>query len=180
MNPEIIFITGNSGKFAEIQGIVPEIVQLTIDLPEVQSLDPQEIIIAKMNAAEEYHEGSYIVEDTSLVFTELKRLPGPFIKWFEKELGIPGLAELALKLESQKATAVVWIGYTSAPGDHLFFEGRTEGSIVRPRGSNDFGWGPIFLPDGANKTFGEMTPEEKSLYNPRIKAANKLLEFLRS
>jgi XTP/dITP diphosphohydrolase len=53
--------------------------------------------------------------------------------------------------------ALVW------PDDHVeYFEGRVDGRLVfPPKGSNGFGYDPIFLPDGHARGFGEMTAEEK-------------------
>jgi XTP/dITP diphosphohydrolase len=49
------------------------------------------------------------------------------------------------------------------PDDHLeLFEGRVDGRLIfPPRGENGFGYDPIFLPDGYDRGFGEMTAQEK-------------------
>ena len=60
-----------------------------------------------------------------------------------------------------------------------FFEGICEGSIGKiPSGIEGFGYDPIFIPDGATKTFAQMTLKEKELYSHRKKAADKLVAFL--
>ena len=59
------------------------------------------------------------------------------------------------------------------------FEGICPGKIIdHKRGNEGFGYDPIFIPDGANKTFAEMNPEEKNKYSHRTKAAAKLVAFL--
>ena len=64
-------------------------------------------------------------------------------------------------------------------GKEYFFEGICEGSIGKlPSGLEGFGYDPIFIPDGAQKTFAEMTLKEKELYSHRKKAADKLVAFL--
>ena len=60
-----------------------------------------------------------------------------------------------------------------------FFEGKVKGYIVEPRGSRNFGWDSIFQPAGQQKTFGEMSPEEKQRLSPRGKAAVKFKQFLK-
>lgn len=50
------------------------------------------------------------------------------------------------------------------------FIGRTNGNIVHPRGSQNFGWDPIFLPEGSSKTYAEMSNEEKNSISHRFKA----------
>lgn len=95
---QIHFITGNQHKLAEVQAILPEVVQLDIDLPEIQSNDPQEIIEVKLIEALKHHNGPCIVEDTGLYLDAMNGLPGPFIKFFIKSLGSLGLAEMIMKL----------------------------------------------------------------------------------
>ena len=62
-----------------------------------------------------------------------------------------------------------------------FFEGRCEGSILRsPAGADGFGYDPVFVPEGASKSFAEMSPEEKNKYSHRRKAADCLVAFLKT
>jgi XTP/dITP diphosphohydrolase len=64
-------------------------------------------------------------------------------------------------------------------GEMHQFEGRCNGKIIDAVcGENGFGYDPIFVPDGAQKTFAEMQLEEKNLYSHRKKAVAKLLNFL--
>ncbi|RFB05211.1 RdgB/HAM1 family non-canonical purine NTP pyrophosphatase [Parvularcula marina] len=56
-------------------------------------------------------------------------------------------------------------------GEELVAEGRVEGRLTfPPRGVAGFGYDPIFIPDGEERTFGEMTPAEKAGYSHRAKA----------
>lgn len=174
----IYFITGNKGKFEEVRAILPEVEQLDIDLPEIQGIDPHEIIKAKLQAAFAHHEGEFMVEDVSLSFDCLNGLPGPLIKWFLKTIGNEGLVHLAAKLGDDRATARTMIGYAKSKDDLHFFEGVVEGRIVTARGESGFGWDSIFLPDGHEKTFAEMATEEKNAISMRRIAVNKLKEFL--
>lgn len=174
----LYFITGNQNKVAEMKAIVPEIEQMQIDLPEIQDIDPHKIIAAKLQEALKHHSGPFIVEDTSLTMETLNGLPGPFIKWFMDAIGIDGLWDIVSKRDSQKATARAIIGYAADPKSIQFFEGTIPGQIVSPRGEARFGWDPIFQPDGFEKTFAEMTPEEKNAVSHRKQAATKLKEFL--
>jgi XTP/dITP diphosphohydrolase len=62
----------------------------------------------------------------------------------------------------------------------FFFEGTVKGQITEePRGSNGFGYDPVFVPDGFNTTFAEMTMEEKNSISHRKAAVTKMVEFLR-
>jgi len=66
-------------------------------------------------------------------------------------------------------------------GKETQFEGICEGKILtEEKGTEGFGYDPIFVPDGAIKSFAEMSVQEKNKYNHRIKAAEKLVAFLQS
>ena len=174
----IIFLTGNKGKLEEAKAIIPEIEGQEIDLPEIQEIDAKKIIENKLNEASKHLDGGLIVEDTSLYFEGLNGLPGPLIKWFMKTIGNDGLVKITNSF-GNKAEAKTWIGYLSE-GKVEFFEGVVEGKIVEPRGKNGFGWDAIFQPEGYEKTFAEMTMEEKNKLSMRKMAFEKLKEYLKS
>lgn len=183
------FVTSNAGKVAALHRLIPTIKQVDCDLVELQELDPHVIIAVKLAEAvrkmpELVDENSIcIVEDTSLYFDGLKHsvsgsqgLPGPFIKWFLTTLGTEGLYELAYKQGNMHAQASTIIGCLRSKGQIFFVEGLVKGTIVKPRGTLGFGWASIFQPDGSDKTFGEMTLEEREGFSMRTIAAQKLLQ----
>lgn len=174
----LYFITGNKGKLAEVQAVLPDVEALDIDLPEIQSLDAHEIIKAKLLEAQKHQTGEFIVEDNSLYLEGIKGLPGPLIKWFLKTVGNDGLYKMAESFGNFNAEAKVVIGYSNSAGEISFFEGNTKGTIVPARGSEGFGWDPIFQPEGYSKTFAELTPEEKNSFSMRRIAVEKLKEKL--
>jgi len=88
------------------------------------------------------------------------------------------LYNLTKKLENNKAEAKTIIGYAKNPKKIYFFEGSVKGNIVSPKGT-DFGWGPIFKPEGYSKTYGEMTKLEKSEISMRSIALKKFKLFLK-
>tara|TARA_Y100000034_G_C6854321_1_gene387977 strand:+ start:845 stop:1411 length:567 start_codon:yes stop_codon:yes gene_type:complete len=180
----LYFITGNKKKFEEAKFTFPEIEQLDIDLPEIQNIDAKEIIKEKLNEAlknPELKDAEFIVEDTSLYLDCLNGLPGPLIKWFMETIGNQGIYELTEKYGNNKAEAKTIIGYAKNENGNpeiYFFEGSINGEIVAPKGEVIFGWNPIFKLDGYDKTFGELSHEERSKISMRKVALNKLKEFL--
>ncbi|MFZ2310748.1 MAG: non-canonical purine NTP pyrophosphatase [Patescibacteria group bacterium] len=174
----IKFITGNVNKFAEVKAVLADLEQLDIDLPEIQSLDPQEIVEFKLKTALEHVPGNIIIEDTSLFIEGLHGLPGPLIKWFMKAMGREGLARTVLASGNDRAEAKTIIGYADSDGKTFYFEGVITGRIVMPTGETTFGWDPIFMPDGSEVTFAEMGTEEKNKISMRRQAAQKLADFL--
>ncbi|MBU0456760.1 MAG: non-canonical purine NTP pyrophosphatase [Nanoarchaeota archaeon] len=177
----LYFITGNSGKFEEAKKYFPELEQLPLDLPEIQNLDPQKVISEKLKEATKIHDGEFFIEDTSLHFGCLNGFPGPLIKWFYESLGQEGFLDLVEKYGDNKVTIKSTIGYIKRNGGKTittFFEGSISGTFVKQRTSNDFQFGNIFLPDNMDKTFGEMTREEKNAVSMRGKAFQKLRDHL--
>ena len=66
-------------------------------------------------------------------------------------------------------------------GEEHLFEGITKGKIIHEkRGRHGFGYDPVFIPEGSEKTFGEMELTEKNIYSHRRKATDKLIEFLKA
>ena len=177
----LYFVTGNKGKFAEVKSLLPHVEQLDLDLPEIQSLDPQVVIRSKLLAALQHGPGEYIVEDTSVYMAALNwTLPGPLIKWFLEGLGNEGLGHLAAKMGQGDARVATIFGYAKNETELYFFDGELAGAIVAPRGNNGFGWNPIFQPTGSSLTFGEMTQQEKDSISMRMTALKKLKDFLES
>ena|SRR3990167_2492383 len=175
---KIYFITGNKQKFAEACLVLPELEQLEIDLPEIQSLDSEVIIRAKLEEAFKHHAGPFVVEDNSLHLECLSGLPGPLIKWFLQTIGSDGLADLAAKYNNSKAKARVMIGYAQDRGNVHFFAGEVDGDIVPRETSEGFGWDVIFRPRGHEHTFSTMTDAEKNQISMRGQAFSHLKQFL--
>lgn len=170
------FVTSNKGKLAEVKALLPTVEGVSIDLPEIQSLDPRAVITAKLTAACSKGFDRVLVEDTSLEVAGLGGLPGTLIKWFIEALGVPGVARTVLALGDARATARTLFGY-SCPEGVFFGEAALPGTIVSPRGTG-FGWDPIFQPTGSEHTFGEMPPAEKQRWSMRRMALEHLLQQL--
>jgi len=181
---QLTFITGNSGKLAEMQAFLPFVKGKKIDLPEIQSVDTKEIVRAKLSSAVQLCDGPIIVDDTAFYMecfagkNGFQELPGPLAKWFLKTIGNTGLAEIAYKLEKTKARAQTIIGYAPNKKDFYFFEGVTFGNVVAPQGTSGFGWDHIFVPRGFAQTFAKMGIEQKNKISPRAQSAQKLKQFL--
>jgi non-canonical purine NTP pyrophosphatase (RdgB/HAM1 family) len=173
----LYFITGNKNKFEEARAIIPCVQPLEIDLPEIQELDPQKIIEAKLKEARKHYDLNLFCEDTSLYINCLNGLPGPLIKWFMHSLGNQGIYDLVKSNPNLSATAKTVIGY-SGEGEIRFFSGEVRGRIVAPRGNTTFGWDPLFQPNGYAQTFAEMSRAEKNGISMRRMALEQLRDYL--
>lgn len=174
---QITLVTGNPNKLRELQAITDEpdrFVSKNIDLPELQSMDPREIITDKVQRAYDIVQSPVIVEDVSVGLNDFGDLPGPFYKFFRERLGDEVLLKLA-SLASNKVTVRCDAAYYDGQTTH-FGEGIVRGTIVPPRGEEGFGFDPFIVPDGRSQTMAEMSPEEKNQISHRGKALRNLLE----
>lgn len=179
MFESLTFITGNMNKVHMTQKYLPiKVTHQKLDLTEIQSLDPKEVIVHKLREAFKEIQKPVLVEDTSLVFHGLGKLPGPFVRWFLEEIGTEDMCRL-VDNKDRSATATVTYGVYDGK-TLLTFTGVEPGSIAQhPAGTNGFGWDPIFIPQGQTKTHGEMTHDELANFSCRIKAIAKIKEYLK-
>ncbi|KAK3887485.1 hypothetical protein Pcinc_008398 [Petrolisthes cinctipes] len=179
----LIFVTGNAKKLEEVQAILGNsfpfrLVNEKIDLPEYQG-EADQVSRLKCQAAAELVKGPVIVEDTCLCFNALGGLPGPYIKWFLDKLKPAGLHKLLAGFEDKSAEAVCTFAFSSGDSKEevMLFHGRTPGTIVEPRGDNNFGWDPCFMPKGFDKTYAELDGATKNSISHRYKALDALREY---
>ncbi|QPG75562.1 nucleoside triphosphate pyrophosphohydrolase ham1 [Brettanomyces nanus] len=185
----ITFVTGNANKLKEVVAILAgsdgetkvgkfSISNKKLDLDELQgTID--EVITRKCEQAARIVGGPVMCEDTCLCFKAMHELPGPYIKWFVKYVGLEGINKMLDGFDDRSAQAVTTFGYCEGPGHKVrLFQGRTDGRIVSERGPTDFGWDAIFEPDGFQTTYAEMTGPEKNKISHRYKALSKLRDFL--
>ena len=130
---KLTFITGNAAKaqyLADYFSLPVEHVKL--DLKEIQSLDTTEVAIDKAKRAYDIVQGPVLVEDVSLVFVALKKLPGPLIKWFYETLGNEGLCDLIDKLGDREAVSQVVFALCDEDGVHTFEDTQAGTIAVKP------------------------------------------------
>lgn len=137
-----------------------------------------EICTIKCKEAAKQVQGPVIVEDTALAFNGLKGLPGPYIKWFLEKLEPEGLFKLLEGFEDKSAQAICTFAFARDENSEvILFQGITKGTIVSPRGPPNFGWDPVFQPDGYDKTYAELPKETKNQISHRFRAVDKLRDY---
>jgi non-canonical purine NTP pyrophosphatase (RdgB/HAM1 family) len=177
----LIFVTGNANKAADVARWLPiKVEHKKVDLPELQSLDVREISGEKALAAYRALEQPVMVEDVSLVCPAMGRLPGPFIKFFNAEMGLENICRMLDSFDDR--TAIATCCYALFDGNELqFFEGAMRGHIAKqPKGERGFGFDPAFVNDGFTKTRGEMTEQEYADNSHRKMALDKLAAYLQT
>ncbi|KAH9173353.1 Ham1-like protein [Lactarius sanguifluus] len=181
----LVFVTGNAGKLNEVreilaQGEAIDIESRDLDLPEIQGTT-QEIALEKCRRAAEVIGGPVITEDTALCFAAMNGLPGPYIKFFLRELGHEGLNHMLDGFPTRAAWALCTFAYSAGPGtDPVLFEGRTDGRIVPARGPPKFGWDPVFEAEDTGLTYAEMEATQKNVISHRGRALQKLRAYIQA
>lgn len=177
----IVFVTGNQSKAREAEEILGIKLEVhSVDLDEIQDLDLEKIALHKVNQAYEILKKPVIIDDVSVEVDVWNGFPGPLIKWLLKAGG--NNSSVLLKMlngeENRKATAKLAIGFHDGKKSHLFF-GELRGRIGKEMiGDNGFGWDPVFIPDGYNQSFAQMSPDLKNTISHRKKALDKLSIFI--
>lgn len=178
---KIFLVTGNANKLEEWRRQLPsdiEIDSVDVDLPEIQSIDPEEIMADKAKRAYEATGKPVVVEDVSAGLEKLGGLPGPFVKFFIKKLGDDVLFQLAGS-EDESALVSCSIAYYDGQ-DLLTVRGDVKGTVVASRGENGFGFDKTFVPEGQNLTYAEMSGEQKDSVSHRSVAIKLFVDQLRS
>ena len=137
-------------------------------MPEYQYLNSEDVAYYKAKEAAKRIKGPVVVDDTALHFHALKGLPGAYIKAFVTKLTPLELTKMIAAFDDKSATVTCSIGFCKdAESEPVVFTGRVNGKIVEPRGNGGFGFDPIFQPDGSDKTYSEMSEEDKNTLSHR-------------
>lgn len=178
---QLLIATSNDNKIRELQAILGQPVeQVDLDLLEVQAVAVEEVIEKKAREAFTQLGQQVLVEDTGLAIHAWNGLPGALVRWFLKTVGPSGICQMLDSFSDRSATATTCLGFFD--GDQVkVFTGQVRGNIATtPRGERGFGWDSIFIPNGSNHTFAEMSAAEKDAVSMRRQAVEKLKEFLLS
>jgi XTP/dITP diphosphohydrolase len=186
----LIFATNNRNKVAEIQSLVGAnftIIPLKeagidIDIPEPHDQLEANAHEKAMTIFNMTHQNCFS-EDTGLEIAALGGAPGvKSARYAGENSNAQANIDLVLSkmagVENRTAQfrtviCLIWENQT------YYFEGICKGQILsNMQGENGFGYDPIFVPDGASKSFANMTMEEKNTFSHRKKAVTQLFDFL--
>lgn len=182
----VFFATDNFNKFDEARGVLSEhkigIGMLRVKGLEIQSHSLEEIAEASVLDAYKRSNLPLIVEDAGLFVEALNGFPGPYAAYVYETIGNKGLLKLMRRLENRKAAFRSVIAFHSAELESpVCFKGKATGEIatVERRGNHQtgFGFDPIFIPAQSNKTFAEMTVQEKNKYSHRAEALGEFVQW---
>lgn len=177
---DLVVISSNQGKIDEINSILGTDHKVSgIEVPEIQSMDLDEVITNKAKAAYSKIKKPVLVTDVSLEIEGLKGLPGPFVKYFIQTLGAEGTVQLLGK-KSRRTKVTDAVGIYDGKKVKIF-KGMINGKVIsKARGKDGFGFDFVFVPDGYNQTYAQMLPTLKNKISHRAKALRKVKKFLTS
>jgi len=187
---EIVFATNNKHKISEIAAVLPKEISLKSlseigfsgDIPETNPT-------IKENASQKSHyiydrfKINVLAEDTGLEIEALNGAPGVYSARYAGEHCsfednvIKVLKEMGRKT-NRKARFITIISLILNDKE-FFFEGIVNGHIINePIGNQGFGYDPIFIPDGYNETYAQMSSEIKNKISHRALATQKFINFI--
>ena len=190
MPKKIIFASNNQHKADEIRRILSsdyEIITLKqagidIDIPEPHDTF-QKNADEKSSTIYNMLKTDCFAEDSGLEVASLNGLPGVYSARYAGEHGndSANMEKLLNDLKSSLDRTAQFKTVVSLmlEGEVYNFVGTCSGSIAtEPRGNNGFGYDPIFIPIGYDKTFAELNSDEKNAMSHRKKAVTAMIDFL--
>ena len=190
---KLVFATNNAHKLEEVAAILGDQVELLslndigcqTDIPETAETLEGNALLKSSYIYKNYHLDCF-ADDTGLEVETLNGAPGVYSARYAGGEGHDAQANM-LKLlheldgkENRKAqfrTAISLI----LDGKEYLFEGVIKGEIIKEkRGDSGFGYDPVFMPEGYDRTFAELGNDIKNQISHRALAVQKLCEFLQS
>ena len=187
---KLVFASNNKNKIQEIQALVPNIIQIVSleeigcieDIPETADTIEGNAIL-KANYVTEKYGFDCFADDTGLEVDALNSAPGVYSARYagEQKDANDNMDKLLseLKDESNRKANFKTVIALNLNGKQNLFTGIINGKIIEEKiGTNGFGYDPIFVADGYEKTFAELSMEEKSTISHRGIAVKELILFL--
>ena len=187
---QLVFATNNLNKLKEVQSLIPEYIQLLSlkdigcfeEVPETQlTIDGN--AIQKAEYIQEHYGYDCFADDTGLEVEALNGAPGVFSARYagEQRDANDNTQKLLKNLEntSNRSAQFKTVIALHLNGSLDTFTGICKGEITKIKhGQGGFGYDPIFKAEGCNKTFAEMSLEEKNAVGHRGKAVRLLVAYL--
>jgi XTP/dITP diphosphohydrolase len=187
---KLVFASNNKNKIQEIQTLVPNSIQIvsledigcTEDIPETADTIEGNAIL-KANYVTEKYGYDCFADDTGLEVEALNGAPGVYSARYagEQKDANDNMDKLLseLKDKSNRKANFKTVIALNLNGKQNLFTGIINGKIIEEKiGTNGFGYDPIFVAEGYEKTFAELTMEEKSTISHRGIAVKELILFL--
>ncbi|HWA91585.1 MAG TPA: RdgB/HAM1 family non-canonical purine NTP pyrophosphatase [Rhizomicrobium sp.] len=190
---KLVIASHNMGKVREIEALLAPLGLTVRDAqglpePEETGLTFEDNAILKARAAAEATGLPALADDSGLAVTALNGAPGVYsARWageakdFTAAMARVGRELAARKTDDTSAKFVCVLALAQPDGSVETFRGEVHGRLVfPPRGDKGFGYDPIFVADGMDRTFGEIDPDLKHSISHRAKAFEKFVAALKA
>lgn len=190
---EILFASHNAGKIKEIKQMLEPLGISVKSAEDVEFPDVEETgttfaenSLLKSQTIAKALGKPCIADDSGLCVDALNGAPGVYSARYAPDRDFDkGMDKLLKEMSesgnpSRKAHFACVISLAYPDGTHKIFEGRVEGHIAEQKmaGAQGFGYDPVFIPDGFDKSFAQMSKEDKNKISHRGRAMQKLKEYL--
>lgn len=177
---DFLFVTHSRHKLAEAERILGRsLLHYRLDLPELQSVDVEEVAVHKVKYAHQVLQRPVLVDDTGLYVDAWNGFPGALIKWVMHRVGSEGLCEMMQCTTVRHAWAKTVVATYDDEKVHTFV-GIVEGVIAQvPRGNEGHSWDRVFIPTGSDRTYAEMDWQERDRFSMRRRAFEAMLQYYR-
>lgn len=190
MKKKLVFATNNLHKLNEVSTILENKIELLslndinchIDIPETSNTLEGNALLKAQYIYSNYKLNCF-ADDTGLEVEALNGEPGVYSARYAGDIhnSEANMLKLLHNMENKKNRQAQFRTVISLILDETEyqFEGIIKGKIItEKRGSSGFGYDPIFIPEGYDKTFAELGDEIKNKISHRAQAVNKLCKFL--
>ena len=180
----ITFITGNEHKVKEAENIFKlfgvELEHIDLGYEEPQGT-LEEVAISGAKYASRKLDKPVIVEDAGLFIKALNGFPGTYSHYVQDTIGNKGILKLLKDTDDRYAEFRSVIGYCAPNSEPKTFLGKVEGEIaVEEKGDLGFAFDPLFYVPSLDKTFGELTTDEKNQFSHRKNSLEKFIKWYSS
>ncbi len=177
----LALVTQNEHKLEELRPLFEEyqikFEPVAIEKFEIRSDTVEEIARIAAEHAFESLEYPTVVDDTGLHINSLNGFPRTYPAFVLETIGTQGILKLMHGLENREAIFTTAVGYADRSGSKTFV-GSMHGSISEIEvGSGGFGYDPIFIPSGYDRTYAELDFSEKVRISHRTKAFREFLKW---
>ncbi len=147
--------------------------------PEIQAESLEITIIPGLEWVMSKYRRPIMIDDSGLFIDALKGFPGVYSSYVFKTIGNDGVLRLLRGLEDRGARFECCIGFMRPGGEPFVAKGVAPGSISLTKvGTGGFGYDPIFIPEGYDRTYAQFDVEEKNKISHRGRAIDILLKDL--
>ncbi len=184
---EIVFVTSNKGKVQSLVDKLPpnkyKVIHKNIILPELQGNNARDISQEKAKEAYKVIKKPLIIQDSAFHINALSGFPGPYIKYVQETLGLKGLLKLMEGISDRSCYFEQAVTYIDAGTIKTFVSDKKNGTLATSISSTDStrAWGLIwklFIPEGHTKTISEISEDELSKYDKKVKIKSEFTYFI--